>query len=341
MAENKMRPISLVGHERPLTKIRINREGDLLFTCAKEKAVCVWFTDNGERLGTYGHHDDDVDKWVGHEGTVWDCDVDWNSKYLLTASADRTARLWEVRTGECLRIWQHDSSCKLVRFAHGDGMFLSVQDDTYKATPTLFVFKVDPLQEVKAASEPLFTIPMKSKAVGAEWGPLNQTIITAHDDGFVRQWDAKTQELLTEVKEHKAAIKNMQISADGSMIITSSSDHTARLWETRTVKCLKTYQTDHPVNDACISPVMNHVILGGGQEAMSVTTTSHESGHFEAEFYHLVMAEYMGSIKGHFGPINTLAFSRDGKIYISGAEDGYVRIHHFPKGYFRDDQKQW
>ena len=59
------------GHERPLTFLKYNRDGDLLFSCAKDHTPTVWFADNGERLGTYR----------GHNGAVWSCDV--SSKYLL------------------------------------------------------------------------------------------------------------------------------------------------------------------------------------------------------------------------------------------------------------------
>lgn len=60
-----MRPILMKGHERPLTFLKYNREGDLLFSCAKDHNPTVWFADNGERLGTYR----------GHNGAVWCCDV--------------------------------------------------------------------------------------------------------------------------------------------------------------------------------------------------------------------------------------------------------------------------
>lgn len=32
-------------------------------------------------------------------------------------------------------------------------------------------------------------------------------------------------------------------------------------------------------------------------------------------------------MKGHFGPINSVMFTPDGKGYASGGEDGYVRVH--------------
>ncbi len=46
-----MKPISLHGHERSITQIRYNREGDLLFSCAKDHFPNVWYSINGERLG--------------------------------------------------------------------------------------------------------------------------------------------------------------------------------------------------------------------------------------------------------------------------------------------------
>jgi translation initiation factor 3 subunit I len=38
-------------------------------------------------------------------------------------------------------------------------------------------------------------------------------------------------------------------------------------------------------------------------------------------------------VKEHFGPINAIAINPDGRSYASGAEDGYIRLHHFDQGY--------
>ena len=55
----------LHGHERAITQIKYNREGDLLFSCAKDPNPNVWYSLNGERLGSYR----------GHTGAVWGIDV--------------------------------------------------------------------------------------------------------------------------------------------------------------------------------------------------------------------------------------------------------------------------
>ena len=50
-------------------------------------------------------------------------------------------------------------------------------------------------------------------------------------------------------------------------------------------------------------------------------------GKFETRFHSLVFESELGRVKGHFGPINTLAFHPDGRSFASGAEDGYIRLH--------------
>lgn len=135
-------------------------------------------------------------------------------------------------------------------------------------------------------------------------------------------------------KGHKSQINDMQFNNDSTMFITASKDHTAKLFDGESLMHLKTYKTERPVNSATISPIYDHVVLGGGQDAMDVTTTSSRQGKFDARFYHLVFEEEFARLKGHFGPINSLAFHPNGRSFSSGGEDGYVRINTFDQSYF-------
>jgi len=286
-----------------LTKLCFNREGDLLLSCAKDGKPTVWYSDNGERLGTYN----------GHEGAVWDCDIDFSSTKLLTGSADTTARLWDVETGKQLFEFKHKSGVRSVRFAHGERMCLTVQDNTFSTTPSIFIHNLqDEISE--QTDDPVRTFVPKgglndrpAKINTALWGALNHTIISCDDDGIVRQFDVEHSSQTRQVQEHKKAIASMQFSKDQTMFITASHDCTAKLWDTKTLKVLKTYTSDRPINAAAIAPKKEHVIMGGGQEAMNVTVTSAKSGHFEVDFYQMVFQDFFWKCKrslwscAHFG----------------------------------------
>ena len=47
------RPILLKGHDGPLTCVKYNKDGDLLFTTCRRGRINLWYSDDGERIGTY------------------------------------------------------------------------------------------------------------------------------------------------------------------------------------------------------------------------------------------------------------------------------------------------
>jgi len=300
--------------------------GDLLFSTSKDHKPTLWMARTGERVGTYN----------GHAGSVWYCDVNFSSTRLITASADTTAKLWDVATGRELFEFKHEAAVRCANFAVGDHMVLTVQDSSFNQTPTVFVYNINE-EMTPDCAEPVRALEAPSSRGSrfnvAVWSSLNQNIITCGEDGFIRVWDVEKGKEIQKVHAHDKNIANMQLSKDQTMLITASHDHTAKLFDLKSLEHLKTYSSNRPLNAAAISPKYLQAIVGGGQEAMDVTTTGAKAGHFEVDFHHLVYQDYMGCVKGHFGPVHTLAFSPDNSSYASGSEDGYIRLHIFNEAY--------
>ncbi|KAG9014130.1 translation initiation factor eIF3 subunit [Tulasnella sp. JGI-2019a] len=321
-----MRPILLQGHERSLTQIKFNRDGDLLFTASKDHVINVWFSHNGERLGTYG----------GHNGSVWSVDVDSSSRFMASGSADNTMRLWEVQTGKCVYTWEFPTAVKRVAFSQDDKQIVLVTEQRMGHQGAITIFNINREDPEDQSSEPASHFnPVGSKATMADFAHSTSLIITGHESGKVAIFDAKTgDEVHSNERAHSEPITDLQMASDRSYFITSSKDKCARLHDTKTLAVLKTYTTETPLNSAAIAPHRPFILLGGGQDAMSVTTTSARQGKFETRFWHKVFEEEVGRVKGHFGPINTIAVHPSGRTYASGGEDGFVRLHHYDENYF-------
>ncbi|CAI8038839.1 Eukaryotic translation initiation factor 3 subunit I [Geodia barretti] len=315
-----MRPLMLHGHERAITQIRYNLEGDLLFSVAKDSKPTVWYSSNGERLGTFN----------GHNGAIWCIDVNRDTSRVLTGSADNSTRLWDCETGTTLSEFETGSAVRSCMFSYSSNLFVYTTDATMGSVCEIYLYDVRDLEA------PVRVIPIEGSRISAAvWGPFDEFLITGHENGAICRYDVtRSGHCLQSVKEHKALISDLQPSSDQIMIVTASKDNTAKLMDSENLEVLKTYRTERPVNSAAISPTKDHVVLGGGQEAREVTTTTTKAGKFDARFYHLIYEEEIGRVKGHFGPINSLKFHPDGKSYSSGGEDGYVRVHTFDSSYF-------
>lgn len=316
-----MKPLLLQGHERAITQIKYNREGDLLFSSSKDKTPNVWFAINGERLGTY----------VGHQGTVWCIDVDWNTTNFLTGSADSSIKLWDCRTGVEKTSFTLQNMVRTCGFSFSGNLILYSTDKALRSECSLFVRDIRMPNDSAPISQIQIT-PTHSKITSAIWGPLEDTIVTGHETGEIINWDLRKQEVIKKTKPHSRQIMDLQADKDGMCFISASKDTMAKLFDLSTLAELKTYKTEKPVNSACISPTKDHVLLGGGQEAVDAALT--KAGKFEARFFHLVFEEEFARVRDHFGPINSVAIHPDGKSYSSGGEDGYIRVHNFDQSYF-------
>lgn len=337
-----MRPLLLHLHSRPVTLVKFNRDGDLLLTCAKDGLACLVHTEDGERIGTY----------EGHNGAIYGMDITLDNNYVVTCGADGLVIFFEALTGRILHSYEHGGIVKFVEFNGEPGRQDKIVtcNDKFKAgvqqAPNrIMVWEFRDGQAVSLLQIDDSQLPMKANKV--KWGPFDETLVSVHDEGTVCIWDSADGQMIREITdEHSGLVTNLQFSTDKMLMLTAGKDMTARLWETQKWQVFKTYTTNRPLNDAGISPLYKkgnvkgsdhlkmHLCVGGGQDAKDVTTTKAGEGQFECLLIHAVYDDEIGSVKGHFGPVNSLAWKVDGSGFVTGGEDGYVRINHFDPDYF-------
>jgi len=343
-ANVKRRENTLHGHERPVTFITWNREGTLLFTCGKDKIVNVWSTPEGECLGTY----------KGHNGAVWAAGVTSDSRWLVTCGADRLVIVWEARTSVELARTELPGVVRCVEWAGGgtspnpvSERFVTCHNRFGAHPPAVTVWRFD-----GTVIEELMQITsMPTLASQVRWGRGDYFVASAHENGELIFWRSDTGAEVKRLKASDSGISKFDFSHDRELVATASHDKSVRVWDLgkgSEWRLIYSLETDRPLNAVAFGPVTHAaavgapsgrpgrctVVVAGGQDARDVTTSKSTSEQFGCLLLRLGVQEKLpceleadGVTKGHFGPVHTLAFSRDGSMIASGSEDGCVRLH--------------
>jgi len=335
---------TLHGHERPVTFITWNKDGNLLFTCGKDKLVCVWSMPDGECLGHY----------KGHTGAVWSCSVTGDSSWLVTCGADRLVIVWEARASREIARVELPGVVRFVEWAGGSGSAPSAAGERFVTChnrfgahpPAVTIWRFDGT----AIEEQRRITTLPSAASQVRWGRGDHLVASAHENGELVFWRADTGAEVKRLRAHNSAISRFEFSHDRELVATASHDKSVRIWDLgKGAEWKKLYHedTDRPLNAVALGPVTRAVAVGapasrparccvvaaGGQDARDVTTSSSSTEQFGTLLFKLGSGEAFpselkadGVTKGHFGPVHTLAFARDGCAIASGSEDGCVRV---------------
>ena len=201
----------------------------------------------------------------GHDGPVTSAAYSPDRSRIVTASFDKTARIWDAVTGKEIAVLRgHDR--EVYRAAYSpDGSRIATASfdktariwDAATATETAVLRGHDDFVTSAAFS------PDGSRIVTASWdgtariwdattgmaiamlrgdgklffagfSPDGSHIVTAADDRTARIWDAVTAKEIVVLRGHGDGVYSAAFSPDGSRIITASADNTARIWDAAT-----------------------------------------------------------------------------------------------------------
>jgi energy-coupling factor transporter ATP-binding protein EcfA2 len=162
-----------------------------------------------------------------HDDWVTSAAFSPDGKRIVTASHNKTARLWDVATG--LPIGQpfkgHEGAVNSAAFSPDGMRVVTASDD---GTARLW----------DAATGGPIGEPLRGHVGpigGAAFSPDGKLIVTAGDDRTARLWDAVSGRPIGEpLKGHEGPVISAAFSPDGMRAVTASDDGTARLWDTAT-----------------------------------------------------------------------------------------------------------
>ena len=208
-----------------------------------------------------------------------------NEDSVITASRDKTARTWKVDTGgPRAEFAGHDETVTAAILIPGD-MLATASDD---GTVRTWVAQLQP-PLVRAPSTP-------APQVGRD--------PRASIDGSTVSLTLNGRELT--LAGHTDDVLSVEVSRDGSRVVTASEDGDARVWNARTGETIWTLRGHGgTVFDASFSPDGRLVVTGGPITAGLWDAATGEKIYF---------------LQGHNGPVLAAAFSSPTRIITRGRD---------------------
>ncbi|ACK64655.1 WD-40 repeat protein [Rippkaea orientalis PCC 8801] len=304
----------ILGHKGRISQVSFNPDGQTLATAAEDHTVKLWRfdgknTDNLQYLKTI----------QAHTNEVRSVDFSPDGSLLATASFDKTAKLWNwnLETDKPLSTFnKHTAELWKVEFNPKLSILGTVSNDG-----TAKLWKFDGTMHRNFNN---FLQEDPDKVISLSFSPDGQKLATAR---WVRVNSKKIDVMLWDVNGLEKPIqkfpslqtnwlKDIDFSADGSMIATSSKDGTVKLWSLNG-EDQTPYQNNYPkinhnnstISSVSFSPIQPLLLTASDDQTVKLWTID---GKLQQTFF------------GHQGAVLSATFSPNGQFIASSGSDGKV-----------------
>ena len=288
----------LEGHIGPVRSAVFSRDGRRVLSASDDNTTRLWDAEVGQQIAAFTTHgarqgvaafspdgrlvaipDDntvvvrdadtanDTGKEYpvlrGHSAVVQSAAFSPDGKWIVTASADKTARVWDAEAGKTVAVLEgHAGAVRSAEFSPDSLRVVTTSDDSaailwnavsgelirrfegHLAQVLNATFSPDGKQIVTAGIDSTARLwdaeTGKQLAIlkgqsddplfSAAFSPDGKRIVTASADNTARVWDAEAGKTVAVLEGHAGAVRSAEFSPDGERVLTASDDKTARIW---------------------------------------------------------------------------------------------------------------
>ncbi len=288
----------LKGHSQEIKTIAYSPDGKFAVSASYDHTAKIWNTENGALVLTL-----DEEKKLNNDQNERRRDVTWllsaayspDGKYIVTASVDNYAKVWDAITGQLLFELEHAERLKSASFSP-DGKFIL----------TLSMYSLNSIVSIWSAETGKFlnewiwgTSVLKSFQLNPD---ENNLLITKAQNNIAEVWQLDSSgklKLSFKLSGHHDDINSALYSADGKFILTSSNDSSVIIWDAENGNIIKQLKGNtSPVLSAAYSPDGKYILTFA--EDNIIKKWNAQSGNLIYTFFSVDSTGYLNQIPGGY-----------------------------------------
>lgn len=217
---------TLKGITLPFSDIALSTDGNCMVTLAGDWLVRIW------DIALEGEGERTVIKrrcrlaLPGHIDGMWGCAITRAGNRVASCSEDRTIRIWDRATGQCLHVLRgHAHSVIAAAFSPDGDMLASASLDQ-----TVQLWNVQTGEPVARLMDAHMLQSIHNGIWSVRFSPNGRTLAAGFGDGSILLWDVASRELRATLRGHTAWVRSLAFSADGAWLASGSNDQLVCVW---------------------------------------------------------------------------------------------------------------
>jgi WD40 repeat protein len=247
-------------------------------------------------------------RFQGHTNSVCSVCLSGNSRWALSGSCDKTLKLWDVATGECLRTFEgHMGGVNSVCLSGNSRWALSGSGDG-----PLKLWDVATGQCLRTFEGHKGVVESVCFSSDGRWA------LSGSRDKALKLWDVATRRCLWTFKGHAGWVNSICLNGDSRWALSGSNDGALKLWDVATSHCLRTFEGHvGGLKAVCLSGDSRWALSAGGNDCSEEGTLM---------LWHVATGQCLRTFEGHMGVVESVCFSSDGRWALSGSRDNALKL---------------
>ena len=244
---------------------------------------------------------------AGHHGEVWSASFSPDGTHVVTASTDKTARVWDLRGPRptFVALEGHQGVVYSAEFSADGTHVVTASDD-----------KTARVWDLRS-EQPTFVALEGHQGVvnSASFSADGTHVVTASNDNTVRVWDLRGERpTFVALEGHQGPVGSASFSSDGTHVVTAAQN-AASVWDLRGPRPSFVALEGHQgrVVSASFSPDGTHVVTASEDNTARVWDLRGPRPTFVA-------------LEGHQGWVRSASFSPDGTHVVTASYDNTARV---------------